>query len=391
MGDAVVIRGAKREERDGWIEISAEVDGERVWFKAPVDVGLTLRAEPFVAASLLEAMIREVPIQFEDDIPLSPYLYQNMPELQAVYHCWNPELKPIAIHAHLEEPDAVHGIVASCYSGGVDSSFTFVRRRENIDALILVLGFDIDGPECDWDERIERHQAFAQSMGKRLIPVKTNARKFCVGRQICWDFGHGLFLASLASMLGCRTLFVPSSHTYEQLFPWGSHPLSDPMWSTKVNRVVHCGAGSSRAEKVRTISHSQAVVDNIQVCRRSNSNNCGECPKCVRTMVALYLLGAHSKLLPDLHDMKLLSWLKPRDENGMTFLEDAMILARQQGDDDVYRRLRKYHKRYQIRQLPSMLDRMILGGFLQRLYRKIRKPEWLEQRVMLLSKNHWDC
>lgn len=389
MTDAVIIRSAERVERDGWVELSAEVDSERLWFQVPSDYELSLRGEPFIAAGLLEAMYRGVPIQVEESLPLSSLLCENLTELQAVYHCWNPELKPIDIEARLEEPERNSGMVASCYSGGVDSALTFVRRREELDVLVLVLGFDIDGPNDDWDERIARHQQFADAMGKRLIPIKTNAREFCVSRKICWNFGHGLFLPSLAPMLGLSTLYVPSSHTYAELFPWGSHPLTDPMWSTAVNKIVHCGAGYSRANKVRALCSEQAVLDNIQVCRRSNSENCGACPKCVRTMVALHMLGAQSSRLPDLSDRKLLVWLKPQDENGVAFLEDAMILAKETGSIDIYKQLRTYYKRYQLAQLFPLLDRMVLGGLVKGLYRKTRKPAWLDERVMLQSKDRW--
>ncbi len=387
MADSIAIHDLKCIERDGWQELSAEVDGERLWFQVPNDVDLFPRAEPFVAAALLEAMYTGASIEVEAGLPLSPLLHENLAELQAVYHCWNHELKPINIEATLEEAESNTGVVASCYSGGVDSGLTFARRRKQIDTLVLVLGFDVEGEDDVWSERIARHQRFADASGKNLIPIKTNAREFCVSRKICWNFGHGLFLASLAPMLGFKVLYVPSSHTYDQLEPWGSHPLTDPMWSTAVNTIVHCGGGYSRANKVRALCSEQLVLDNIQVCRRSNSHNCGACPKCVRTMLAFYLLDAHSAMLPELDDLKLLEWLKPRSSDDTLILEHAMILAKECENEAVFKQLRSYYKRYQLSELLPLLDRMLLGGFARRLYRAARKPAWLDERVLLHAKD----
>lgn len=390
MNDAVIIRDGQCVERDGWLEVSAEVDNERLWFQVPIGTSVSMRAEPFVAAALLEAMYRGVPIHVEDDLPLSPLLHKNIAELQAVYHCWNAELLPIEVTARLEEPASDAKIVASCYSGGVDSALTLVRRRDELDAIVLVLGFDIDRPGEECEERIARHQQFATAMNKRLIPVKTNAREFCISRKISWDFGHGLFLSSLAPLLACHIFYVPSSHTYDQEYPWGSHPLTDPMWSTAANKVVHCGAGYTRTRKTLVISSEKQVLDNIQVCRRSNHYNCGACPKCVRTMVALYLLEAQSVMLPELCDMKLLSWLKPHGDSGLVFLEELMMLSKERGNKKIYRKLGFYRKCYLLGNLVPMLDRMVMGGFFRRTYRAICKPAWLNERVMLQSKDQFD-
>lgn len=387
MNNAVIIRDGQCVERDGWLEVSAEVDNERLWFQVPIGTSVSMRAEPFVAAALLEAMCRGVPIHIEDDLPLSPLLHQNLAELQAIYHCWNPELVPIDITARLEEPSSDAILIASCYSGGVDSALTFVRRREELDAIILVLGFD--GPDVDWEERIASHQKFAAKVEKQPILIKTNAREFAASRRISWEFGGGLFLCTLGTLLNCRTIYIPSSHTYNELFPWGSHPLTDPLWSTRFNRVVHDGAGFRRNEKVAEILCDQVVLNNLQVCWRSSSSNCGACPKCVRTMLALYLLNAESKKLPSLTDMRLLSYLKTRDENGVTFLEDAIFLASQKGETKIVRQLKRYHRRYGLSQVLPLLDRTLLSGRLRSLYRRFRRPEWLSMRVGLREKDRW--
>src|SRR5207302_11088078 len=76
--------------------------------------------------------------------------------------------------------------------------------------------------------------------------------------------------------------------------PWGAHPLVDPRWSTEAVDVVHDGCEANRIEKIRRqIASSPLALQSLRVCWRgdSASYNCGECPKCLRTMLALHLAG----------------------------------------------------------------------------------------------------
>jgi len=56
---------------DGLQRISAEVDGELLWFDFPIHVEVEARGELFIAAGLLEAMISNRPIKLNDDIPVN--------------------------------------------------------------------------------------------------------------------------------------------------------------------------------------------------------------------------------------------------------------------------------------------------------------------------------
>jgi hypothetical protein len=389
MSEPVVVQKPCERIVDGWRELSAEVDGDRIWFAVPSDTKLALRAEPFVAAGLLEAMIRGVPLVVEAGIPLSPVLYQQLEEIQSIYKCWNTDLSHVEISADLSEAACIADSVASFYSGGVDSSHTLLTHREELDTLIFLLGFDGGTSDHDWEKRLVEHREFADRVGKKLITIKTNARQFAFDRRIDWSFGYGLCLATLGPMLQLSKVFIPSGHTYSELFPEGSHPLSDPMWSTGVNRVIHDGSGFRRSEKMSDLREDQMILDNLQVCWRSSSRNCGACPKCVRTMVALHLLDAKCKKLPPLSNMELLSWLKTNDESNATFLEDAIVLARRQGNVVISKKLKSYYRRYQWGQVIPLLDRTLLGGILRRIYRRLRKPDWLNERVSLRAKDRW--
>ena len=79
--------------------------------------------------------------------------------------------------------------------------------------------------------------------------------------------------------------------------------------------------------------------------------------------------------------------LKAIDESGATFLEDAMLLAKETGDTEIYRVLKHYYRRYQIGLILPLIDRYLFANFFRSLYRKIKKPDWLTYRVTLRGSN----
>ena len=91
-----------------------------------------------------------------------------------------------------------------------------------------------------------------------------------------------------------RISIVPATHTYADVFEWGSHPLLDPQWSSGSVHVEHDGANVSRTEKIRTIVRDRDALGWLRVCYRNpdQAYNCGRCEKCVRTMLSLHALGA---------------------------------------------------------------------------------------------------
>jgi hypothetical protein len=109
---------------------------------------------------------------------------------------------------------------------------------------------------------------------------------------------------------------------------------------------------------------------------------------------SLYLLGASSQALPKFdNNLAKLKSFQTNKESGATFLEDAIILAKNARNKKVYRILQRYYRRYQIRQAIKMLDRYMMGGIFRRIYRvwsKVRYPDSINWRVQLRGSQDWD-
>jgi len=125
--------------------------------------------------------------------------------------------------------------------------------------------------------------------------VETDVKRVAK-RYVRWgDQYHGAVLASIAHLLSNRfeRVLIPASAPAIRLHPWGSHPELDPLWSSELVELSHDGA-VTRAEKIAVVKESQVALDNLRVCFQKDTGrlNCGECEKCLRTMVGLRIVGA---------------------------------------------------------------------------------------------------
>lgn len=183
--DSVLITDVSLERLSDYQQLSAIVDGERIWYQFPLDLELVPRPEAFLAPALFEAMVRGVPVQVEDSSPVSRRLFQSLSDIQTVLNCWNKDLKIVPIHAQTTDDYPATKSIGCCFSGGIDSSYTYANHRDSITHLLLVQGFASGrgGPD-DWRENIEARRKFAESENKSLIAVTTNVMKFLGDRDI---------------------------------------------------------------------------------------------------------------------------------------------------------------------------------------------------------------
>jgi hypothetical protein len=147
-------------------------------------------------------------------------------------------------------------------------------------------------------------------------------------------------LASIALLLApqFRRVYIPSSHSYAQLFPWGSHPLLDPLWSIEGTEIVHDGCEASRVEKVKYLASCDVAIKHLRVCweNRNGAYNCGQCEKCLRTMVSLRIAGVlnRSAAFARQLDLEAVARLALPDDNARAFIEENVYELASKGRDD---------------------------------------------------------
>ncbi|MFM8237838.1 MAG: hypothetical protein ACKOBG_08800, partial [Actinomycetota bacterium] len=124
------------------------------------------------------------------------------------------------------------------------------------------------------------------------IVVTTDLRSHPMFASVSWEHTHGAALATIAHLLHptIGNLVIPPSYAWGRLIPWGSRPDLDPRWSVpNQTTIIHGDASIRRLDRVMAISTHPLVHEHLRVCWRNVTDtlNCGQCEKCLRTMMML--------------------------------------------------------------------------------------------------------
>jgi len=203
-----------------------------------------------------------------------------------------------------------------------------------------------------------------------LVPVETNFLEFNERYAIDRTLSHGACLASVALLLGFPRCYIPSSYTYRELHPWGSHPLTDHLWSSDSVHLTQDTAAAGRVEKTRAVAEIPGILDDLVVCWDSAETNCGKCGKCVRTMVTLKLLGIETAAFPREPSARDIYKVAAGSESDITFLAQNLELAESQRDPSLQRILRKAMRKAALKLAIKEFDHRALDGKIMHAYER---------------------
>jgi hypothetical protein len=319
-----------------------DVAGEpfEVWFRvagAPVEA----TAEAFTAMVLPVAMDRGLAIEAPG--PLTESFVAGLAGWQSVFASWYPDrLASVPVRARRRRPRPASRRRACFFTGGVDSFFSALRHLDALDALVFVHGFAVPLVELP-DLRSEVTSGVrvaAAELGQPLVEVETNLHDFSDAMGSPWGTTfHGVALAAVAHLLSPAfgEMVAGATHSFANLFPWGSHPLTDPLLSGDRLRLVHDGCDTDRVEKAIAIGGSDVAMRHLRVCweNRNGTYNCGRCGKCIRTQIALRIAGCLEacETLPDTIDLNDVRSMAVGDVNTLAFLAMPMIHLRELGTE----------------------------------------------------------
>jgi len=242
---------------------------------------------------------------------------ESLEKVKAIMKEWYPEL-PFSTRIQAENVTSNNNNYAGyglLFSGGIDSTASFIRQKENKVNLIMIWGADIPLNKEDFWYRIkERYIKFAEQEEMKIDFIKTNMHSFLNERMLDYKFGkyltdfswwgafqHGIGLLGLCAPLTVikriGTIFIASSHTKDMYdYHWGSHPLIDERISWANTEVVHDGYNLSRQQKIELLINDYIKKTGrfpfLRVCWSQFSDfNCSKCEKCSRTITELVLAG----------------------------------------------------------------------------------------------------
>jgi hypothetical protein len=269
---------------------------------------LACSTHPFLTASVLPAMDSGEQ-RIRVDGAVCPQLRQGLTTVVSTIRHWYTSTRPAPTIEMTSRstvaPRAMPGRAACFLTGGVDSLATLRANHLTFDAThpaaikdaVIVFGLEVEDRKA-FDHVLTSLSAISQDAGITLIPVSTNVRSLNGD----WEFWHSQFmgaaLAAVAHGLGRRFSLVSIASDYDipNLRPHGSHPLMEPNFSSYETRIQYDGITMSRLEKTRLLADWDVALRNLRVCNKTEHYNairlnCGKCEKCLRTMLALLVLG----------------------------------------------------------------------------------------------------
>lgn len=376
MSERLLVHGATLAAAgNGMVELSALLGKERLWYRVPESHTPDLRGDAFAIAALLPAMRLGIPLEIDSSLPVDPVLLANLERLQRIFVYWGHELKQPFKHVPViasAEPAKSHHKTMSFFSGGVDGTYTMLEVADKIDEAVFVSGVDFQLDNPVYDEAYKRNAEFLAKFDIPLISMASNLRWVARGYGLPWNSYFGGGLATFAHVLGARTMYLASGYSWSQYWPDGSHPVTDPLWSSSQVEVIHHARNVNRAEKLERIALEPGALDILRVCWQDKGFNCGECEKCIRTMVLLRLLKLESPNFPALEDAAIVATFVPGDRNKIVYVQEALDLAQKVGDEPIANALKKALSRREWRSLLSDAERAWLGGKGKKLLNKLR-------------------
>jgi hypothetical protein len=276
--------------------------------------------------------------------PVNRRLLRNLEEFQEAWALWCPQrYRPVKISADNETENAEHQRARSAvfaFSGGVDSVFTLIRHHYGLAgrrscrpvAACLVHGFDIGLDQRDaFDLAQQRAQGIVTQLGLPLVIVRTNWRAHLCDN---WEFEFGAALASclyqFSGLVGTGVSAGGEDYAHLTL-PWGSNPITNPLFCSDTFEFITDGDGFTRTEKVRLICNHTAIAENLRVCWEGQraGHNCGRCEKCIRTKLNFLAFGKEPVCFSD---GRPTAWqiltINARNETQRSYLKEIYRTAR---------------------------------------------------------------
>jgi hypothetical protein len=358
-------------------------ESHRIYFEfsTPDDRPYPLRSRPFLLAFLVPAMRLGAPLELE--LPVDAVTRNNLMEWQEAMASWSPErLKVVPIHApgNAQPEDGERPGALTAFSGGVDSNFTAWRNTHGLNppafhaaslqAGLMIHGFDIPlEQQAVFERALDRSRTMLEGVGLKTYRLGTNLRSLdALGCD--WEKDtHGIWLAAALSCYEpwFGQILIPSTFPYHLMkFPWGSNPVTDPLFSSATTPYWHDGAAYSKLTKVQAIAGVPAVQKNIRVCWEGQQldRNCGKCFKCIATQICFHLSGVERpEAFPVAYTIEEAAGLPVKHASNEWLLRSMSNEAERQGKHEIAR----------------ALNQSLAQAKVQRPFRKIKR--WIIRRT----------
>ena len=237
----MTIKNIQVELTDKTASLSADMqfksgNNNRIYFSVDRKYGkfIVKDASPFLAVVLFSCMKISENITIEGSV--SEKLLKSTQKIMNLVESWNMGMKKVNIKVKQAVKDTINKKnVALFFSGGVDSSYTYLKNKKEgknkITHLITVHGFDVKLENNSlFNEAITPIMNFAKTEKVEIIVVRTNIRQI-TDRYVEWEdqCGSAMGAVCLALRNGLKEVYMSAGVELAAMRPVGSDPELDPL------------------------------------------------------------------------------------------------------------------------------------------------------------------
>jgi len=218
---------------------------------------------------------------------------ENAARLSEVWSTWMPgRYSPVGVQFTGKSlpRNANAGEDLVLYSGGVDSCYNILRRRDagRRDAFLTIHG--VDYKKESFDALMSRTAEFVDAFATRRLMVRSNIRRVYKKNGLFADVTYGFVLAAAAFLMrsnfGSGSISADFTTLQEYIvFPWASNVVTNALFASSDFHIKTDNADVTRAEKLALIASDEVALRSLTFCRDQSvqPDNCGRCYKCART------------------------------------------------------------------------------------------------------------
>jgi hypothetical protein len=366
------------------------------------------QANAFLLAGILPAFRnRERRLSIEGSV--CPLLCEGLETVMSLQRAWYGRGREVAIEPSRGRRPSIRGPARAgmYFTGGVDSLHTLWWNRRNYppghpsvfrDAIYVEgLSFPEEIASARNQDVTQRQRravaAIAADCDLSVLPLRSNIRMLEPDNVFVAREGLSCLLASMAHVFCGRLTSVSfaAALDLQSLVPWGTHPLLDANYASTAIEFRQEDWTLERQTKIQHIVSWKPALQHMMVCLEGPLSdgrlNCGQCEKCVRTMVGLLAAGRLAGteaflcqgITPETLDgLELIHHLRFLPNFWSPFVEPLRALGREdlaQAVERLVARARRKERWLEERDWKGAVrkfDRKRLGGVLLRTTRRIR-------------------
>ena len=370
----MIIHKPKIKKKGNFYYLSSDIEVEKnnslstnIWYKFPLDQKnfISERSDCFVVGMIFLAMKLNENITVEGK--MSPKLAYNLKQFQGYFHSWYPEeFNIIKINCkNLIEDKGEKKAIVNTFSGGVDSFYTLVshikdlEKKDKLTHSLFIGGFDVPLDDRSSLYVKDYYEKILKKAGIKLLRADTNLKEYIDGL-VKHERTIGAVLTSvfLALSNDISRVYLASTYLYQEIIPLqkdlsiGTNPVTDGLFSLEKTSMIHHDSSVSRIEKTIEISKWPMTYDNLRVCWHPEGlKNCSRCSKCVRTIIALHLIGRldlYSKSFDAKVNRKIMKTWIFDDKTDLGFIKEILDYAKSVGKTNFAFNLKYFILRFHI-------------------------------------------